>query len=243
MSPEQIRGDSIDLRADVYALGVLLHQMLTGGLPFEASDPAEVERMHLEAAPPRPSALAPVPPAFDAVVSRCLEKDPARRWPTALALLEAARAALGAGPAAALRYVPALAVHVSVRPSGSAATEALATQADVSDAAEAALRAAGFALALATAGALLGVRPLPADTDAARAGRAEAVAWARALLDSLTRAGVDVTVCVHAAVAAMRDTSDGPEVAGGPICLISTWLPDGGPGFLATQAALAGLGT
>ncbi|HEX7623584.1 MAG TPA: serine/threonine-protein kinase, partial [Anaeromyxobacteraceae bacterium] len=99
MSPEQIRGGPIDRRADVYALGVLLHRMLTGRQPFEAADPAELERMHLEAAPPRPSALAPVPPSFDAVVARCLEKDRERRWPSATAVAEAARAALG-GPSA-----------------------------------------------------------------------------------------------------------------------------------------------
>jgi serine/threonine-protein kinase len=241
MSPEQIRGGPIDRRADVYALGVLLHRMLTGRQPFEAADPAEVERMHLEAVPPRPSALAPVPPAFDAVVARCLEKDRERRWPSAMAVAEAARAALGSGPSAALRKVPAVAVHISVKPCGIADLEALTAQADVGDAAEAALRGAGFALTFGTAGTLLGVRLLAAEPEAARVVRAEAVTWARSLAAGLARPGVAVTVCVHADDAAVRDAAGGPEVTGGPICQIESWLPEGGPGFLATRAALAGL--
>jgi len=241
MSPEQIRGEPVDLRADVYALGVLLHQLLTGRSPFEAADPIEVERMHLTAAPPRPSSLAPVPPALDAVVARCLEKDPARRWPSALALLEAAREALGAGPAASLRSVPAVAVHVAVRPGGTADLEALTAQADAGDEAEAALRAAGFALTLATAGRLLGVRLLEAEPGAARAARAAAVALGRTLAAGLPRPGLEVAVHVHAAEAAVRDTSGGPEVAGGPICQTAAWVLEGGAGFHATPEALAGL--
>jgi serine/threonine-protein kinase len=198
--------------------------------------------MHLEAAPPRASALAPVPPAFDAVIARCLEKSPDRRWPSALALLEAARAALAGGPAAAPRVVPAVAVHVAVRPAGVADLEAVMAQADVGDAAEEALRGAGFAVTLATAGSLLGVRVLAEDPTAALAQRAEAVAWARALAAQLVQPGVEVSVSVHAADAAVRDTPDGPEIVGGPICETTAWLPQQRPGFLATPAVLAGLG-
>ncbi|GEJ59230.1 hypothetical protein AMYX_39710 [Anaeromyxobacter diazotrophicus] len=240
MSPEQIRGAPIDLRADVYALGVLLHRMLTGQLPFDSPDPAEVERMHLEAAPPRPSALAPVPPAFDAVVARCLEKDRERRWPSAMAVAEAARAALGDAPASALQTAPAVAVHVGVKPRGSADMESLTAQADVGDAAEAALREAGYALTLGTAGSVLGVRLLPAEPEAASAARTEAVAWACALAAGLTRPALAVMVCVHAADAAVRAGAAGPEVVGGPICELDRWLPEGGAGFVATPAALAG---
>ena len=242
MSPEQIRGEPVDHRADVYALGVLLHQMLAGRLPFEAADPAEVERMHLEAIPPRPSALVPVPPAFDAVVARCLEKDAERRWPSVAALLEAARAALGEQAPAAPRRSPAVAVHVSLWASGAAGLDALTAQADAGEEAEAALRGAGFSLTLGTAGSLLGVRLLPREPDAARAGRAEAVAWARALATSLARPGVEVAVCAHAADALVRDGSGGPEVTGGPICQTAAWLPKRAPAFLATAAALEGLG-
>jgi serine/threonine-protein kinase len=241
MSPEQIRGESIDLRADVYALGVLLYQMLTGRRPFEAADPAEVERMHLEVAPPRPSALAAVPPALDAVVARCLEKDRERRFPSAIAVLEAAHDALAGGPLGALRAAPAVAVHVSLRPAGTAGQEALLAQADACDAAEAALRGEGFALVLATASSLLGVRLLGAEPGAALLGRAEAVTWSRGLAESLARPGIDVAVCVHASEAEVRDGAEGPEVVGGPICEPERWLPEGGPAFSVTEAARVGL--
>ena len=81
MAPEQILGGAIDRRVDVYALGVLLHRLLTGVLPFYSTDATELARQHLEEPPPRPSQRAPLAPALDAVVLRCLEKDPAGRFP------------------------------------------------------------------------------------------------------------------------------------------------------------------
>jgi hypothetical protein len=175
-------------------------------------------------------------------VARCLEKDRTRRWGTAAALLEAARAALGGGPAAAVREVPAVAVHVAASPAGAADTDALMAQAEVIEAAEAALRGAAFALPLATAGTLLGVRPLEPDPESSRAGRAAAVAWARELLPALARPGVEVRICVHTSRAAVRDGAEGLEVAGGPICQVASWLPEERPGFLATPAVLGGAG-
>jgi len=74
MAPEQILGQAVDARTDVYALGVLLFQMATGVAPFRSSDAIELEEMHLVGAPPVPSHLAPLPAAFDALVARCLAK-------------------------------------------------------------------------------------------------------------------------------------------------------------------------
>ena len=64
---------------DVYALGVLLFQMLTGRLPFLASTAVEMQTMHLDDTPPLASQLVRVPAAVDDVITRCLEKNPARR--------------------------------------------------------------------------------------------------------------------------------------------------------------------
>jgi hypothetical protein len=235
MAPEQILGEAVDARTDVYALGVLLYQMLTGRYPFSADDPAELERLHLEAGPPRASALAPVPAALDAVVARALEKDPARRWPSALAMLEAARAAVAGAPRA-VRLAPAVAIHAALRLGASPDGGALADAADAVDAAEVALRAAGFAVPLAVGSALLGVKLLPADPAAAAAARAEALALARALHAQLEVPQRPAAVIVHADLAAV--SGDGGEVAGGPIADTAAWVTPEASGFFATPAML-----
>lgn len=92
MAPEQILGRDVDARSDIYALGVLLYQLLTGRLPFLAETDAELEDQHLDAQPAPPSAHATVPAALDAIVMRCLQKDPALRPATAAALRDLLRA-------------------------------------------------------------------------------------------------------------------------------------------------------
>jgi serine/threonine-protein kinase len=83
MSPEQCRGETVDLRTDVYALGAVLFRMLTGRALFDKRNPADLIVAHLRESPVRPSALAPaVPASTDAVVLRCLEKDPELRYPS-----------------------------------------------------------------------------------------------------------------------------------------------------------------
>ena len=81
MSPEQIRGESIDARSDVFAFGVLLHELLTGVHPFKRPSPLETAHAIVnEAAPPLEQTGAP--PLLAHIVSRCLEKDRARRYPS-----------------------------------------------------------------------------------------------------------------------------------------------------------------
>ncbi len=95
MSPEQAQGQRVDVRSDIYSLGIVLYQMLSGQLPFEADTPFEVMRQHIEERPtPVRRLRSQVPAALDRIVQRCLEKSPERRYPTprdlALALREAA---------------------------------------------------------------------------------------------------------------------------------------------------------
>ena len=87
MSPEQAQGQRVDIRSDLYSLGTVLYQMLTGQLPFESDTPFEVMRRHIEERPTPVTWLnGNVPAAVERVVDRCLEKDPERRYQTPEAL-------------------------------------------------------------------------------------------------------------------------------------------------------------
>jgi eukaryotic-like serine/threonine-protein kinase len=78
MSPEQGRGLPLDARSDLYALGILAFEMLTGNVPFNDENPMSVIQMHLNGAiPPLPQSI---PYSVQQIVRRALEKDPARRY-------------------------------------------------------------------------------------------------------------------------------------------------------------------
>jgi serine/threonine protein kinase len=97
MSPEQGRGDPLDARSDLYAVGVILFQLLTGRLPFEADSPTQVVLMHLSTPPPDPRKIAPdrmIPEALVEVVLKALAKEPRDRYPDAEGYREALVAAL-----------------------------------------------------------------------------------------------------------------------------------------------------
>ena len=83
VAPEQIRGDQVDGRADVYALGCLLFETLTGTLPFTGASDVAVVYAHLEEEPPRASERRPgLPAAVDEVLARAMAKDPGERQPS-----------------------------------------------------------------------------------------------------------------------------------------------------------------
>ena len=96
MSPEQATGESADGRADLYACGVILFEMLAGRRPFESESRVGLLAMHLTAAPPPLRRFAPeAPAALEAVVLRALEKRREQRFATAAELLAALDAAAG----------------------------------------------------------------------------------------------------------------------------------------------------
>ncbi|MGE0711216.1 MAG: protein kinase [Planctomycetota bacterium] len=89
MPPEQADGQAVDERADVYGLGALLYALLCGEAPFQGAGALQVlQQVLLE--PPRPPSAGgvEVPAALEALVLRCLERDPARRYPSAGALAD-----------------------------------------------------------------------------------------------------------------------------------------------------------
>ena len=116
MAPEQVRGEAVDARTDVYALGSLVYTLLTGRQPYAADTAVMVQYMHLFADPPRVSQLVAVDRAVDDVLVRALAKDPAQRPASAgwfLAELRAASA--GGGPAldGSAQVVAVVLVHVA----------------------------------------------------------------------------------------------------------------------------------
>ena len=96
VAPEQIRGDVVDGRADVYALGCMLFECLTGEVPFSAPSEVATIYAHLEEKPPLASARRPaLPTAIDAVFARAMAKVPSARYTTCAELVADARTALG----------------------------------------------------------------------------------------------------------------------------------------------------
>jgi serine/threonine-protein kinase len=257
MAPEQIRGREVDARTDIYAMGVMLYQLLTGHFPFESSDAIEVERMHLEMAPPAPSRRVAMTPQVEAVVLRCLEKEPDRRYPSVATFLAALREATrGSGeraqPQPADQSTPALGILVDLRLSSECQDEMddrliddLATCVDL---VEGRFRDAQLTLALQTGSALLAAIPLVGPQADQRQIRLHALETAATLYDDLTaRPGADPrirpAVCLHVGQAVMRSASGGaPEVMGGSLVDIGTWmLREDAQGVYATPEVVADL--
>ena len=84
MAPEQLEGKEVDARADIFAFGGMLYEMLTGKRPFEGKSQASLIGAILDHQPPPVTSLQPLsPPIMDDIVARCLEKHPDDRWQTA----------------------------------------------------------------------------------------------------------------------------------------------------------------
>lgn len=233
MAPEQIRGGEITASTDIYALGVLLFRVIVGRNPFVASEPNEVEQMHLKAQPPKPSEFARISPEVDAIVLKAMQKKPQDRFPTVIAFLDALKSAVAVGAQAAAPLSRAVGILIDIRTSeaGESSDTAMADVLMCLDIVEPALIEGGYSMVLQTGSALLGVKALPPNDPAMDLLlRTEAISLAERLhQEVLARPdadpGVHVNVSVHATTATVKKSGNTFEVEGGPIVEIGNWAP------------------
>ncbi len=130
LSPEQARGGEVDPRSDLYSLGIVLYELLTGKTPFDGETPVEIAMKHLSTAPQPPSKLRPdIPPELDMVVLRALAKNPDDRYQSADQMeADLERVARGARVSAATVDT---ATQVMSRPAAAAVAATSATAATI----------------------------------------------------------------------------------------------------------------
>lgn len=105
LAPEQARGEAVDGRSDLYSVGVVLYEMLTGRVPFSGDSAVTVALKHVNEVPAEPATLVPgMPYTLNKIVMKALAKDPASRYQTAEDFARDLRAAQAGGPVTASAY-------------------------------------------------------------------------------------------------------------------------------------------
>jgi serine/threonine protein kinase len=237
MAPEQILGLPVDARTDIYALGSLAFQMLTGEAPFPGED-VTVTNAHLIAERPLPSGRADVTPAFDEIIVKAMNRFPEQRFASAPAFVAAFRAALHAESPPPSRRQQAVGIYVDVQAAfagadGAAVSSAAATYDDamlydmesVLPLAWSYLRDHGCLLAYENGNSGLFVRPLAPDSAFGDRFRRESVDLATRLLHALQRRPgrvpqVAVSVHLHLGEVELADSI----VTGGPLLDLPLWV-------------------
>ncbi|MFJ3896173.1 protein kinase [Streptomyces sp. NPDC090083] len=107
LSPEQALGRGVDARSDLYSVGIMLFQLVTGRLPFDADSPLAIAYAHVQEEPVAPSSInRSLPPAVDALVARALKKNPNERFPNAESMRDEALRVASSLQAASPSIVP-----------------------------------------------------------------------------------------------------------------------------------------
>jgi eukaryotic-like serine/threonine-protein kinase len=230
MAPEQVLGETIDHRVDIYALGILVFELLTGRRPFDGSGHLEVEERQLTEPPPPISRWAAVPPAVDAVIQRAMSKQADRRQPVVTELFaELAEAARGTAPSVRR---PGVALYVHAAPKREDVDD------DVLDQLDHSLRqirqqavAAGLTVESEAVGSLLFVA-VP-----------NSLADREALVDRAEQIARGATADVHpdlvlALTVHVDDVEhDGTRYTRGPLLDLATWTRSSESGVFVTPSA------
>jgi serine/threonine-protein kinase len=256
MAPEQILQTAVDARTDIYSLGILAYLLLTGEYPFMGSDPKDIADQHLQAAPPRPSRLAPLSPRIDAVVMRAMEKRPEHRYANVKAFLAAFSHAVESSRPAEETNVQALGIYVDGRMDAEVENDegAQCDMLSVIEVASQVLSESGFQLVLETSHSVLGAAAITSGADEARARAALDQARARALevahrlaREIAERPGADprlhINLMLHCTGAKARkraDRGDEVEILGGAILDVGTWAPQHNVAGVTATAAVVG---
>ncbi len=124
ISPEKVRRQKIDYRADIYSLGATLYHALTGVPPFDGPDATATVKARFETAPKKPSELrAAIPPEVDSIIMRMLELEPAMRYPTYSSLIgDFKRYLAKAGPERKAGVATGTKIKIKMRRPGSVST-------------------------------------------------------------------------------------------------------------------------
>ncbi|MBL8956225.1 MAG: serine/threonine protein kinase [Myxococcaceae bacterium] len=233
MAPEQFEPPRVDERADIYAVGVLLTFMLTGKNPLQGVTLAEAGKRWAQDRPVhRPSVDVDLHPAVDAVVTRCLEREPSKRFPSAAHLAAELERVIRHAQSSSLRTRAknVVALCMRARTPSAAADRVLDEMVRV-------MATAGVERAVKLdEGCAMAMVDAPLDAEVAQSVLAQGTALMERLLAH--EPGADVVLTLHTDTVLLR--LDNSRVMGGPVLEMLRWpLPEEGTVFVSKQLAKA----